>query len=203
MAKGAAFYKKNSGYKQLKNMLAVRYGGDLANRVYEFAGQELDRMYFEYTEVPANVQQHVYKYIFPRVAMYHGMKQEIGEDALPVLEEFIKATGEKMSKKLDRLISFPGMLGPAMKAFARVSRNNFGKKSGFGQTFYEASKDCVKFDITDCPYCKYCTLCGCKELIHTFCDSDIYMYGNLTKISFERTETLEKGKKCDFTFRRK
>ncbi|MBQ8603343.1 MAG: L-2-amino-thiazoline-4-carboxylic acid hydrolase [Oscillospiraceae bacterium] len=38
-------------------------------------------------------------------------------------------------------------------------------------------------------------------MTHNFCDSDIYCYGNLPGIKFERTQTLGTGGSCcDFSF---
>ncbi len=200
MARGVAYFKKNKNYKILKNILANRYGGDLAKRVFEFAGQEMDRLLWEYPEVPKGVRTHVYDYIFPRAAAYRGMKQEIGEDALPVMEEFILQQGSKAGASINRFLALPGMGKIGLKIIKYMAKNMFGPKNGFQQTIYKTDKNQLRFDITDCPYCKYCKICGCSDLIHTFCDSDSYCYGNLSKIEFHRTTTLEKDDKCDFCF---
>ena len=60
------------------------------------------------------------------------------------------------------------------------------------------SKD-LRFDILSCPYAKYTAELGCPEIAHIFCDNDIYAYGSLKGITFERTQTIGTGgSKCDF-----
>ncbi len=89
-----------------------------------------------------------------------------------------------------------------LKIFALLAKNQFGEAKGFKQKFYQTARDTVKFDILDCHYCRYCRMCGCTELIHTFCDSDAYCFGNLSKLDFVREHTLENSDRCNFTLMR-
>lgn len=91
-----------------------------------------------------------------------------------------------------------------MQVFLFMLEKMFGEDAGFKQRLYKANKEEIRLDIIECPYCEYCKLCNCPELIHTFCDSDIYCYGNLPKIEFVRHSTLGTGgEKCDFYFKRR
>lgn len=92
-------------------------------------------------------------------------------------------------------------IGGCLLLFSVMAKNMFGEKNGFQQRFYPSPRGTVKFDILDCVYCRYCRKCGCPELIHTFCNTDAYCFGNLSKIRFVREDTLENGEKCDFTLR--
>ena len=116
-----------------------------------------------------------------------------------MIDEAINIQGEKMGNLLRKLTAFPFMEKIFLKMFESMAKNMFGEKNGFTQKFYSSPKGTVKFDILDCTYCRYCMLCECPELIHTFCNTDSYCFGNLSKIVFIREETLEFGKKCDFT----
>ena len=102
---------------------------------------------------------------------------------------------------LKRITSFPFMERLFLLLFSVMAKNMFGEKNGFQQRFYPSPRGTVKFDILDCVYCRYCRKCGCPELIHTFCNTDAYCFGNLSKIRFVREDTLENGEKCDFTLR--
>jgi hypothetical protein len=84
-----------------------------------------------------------------------------------------------------------------------IAKKNFGKESGFDQIMHSQSRKSVRFDITECPYCRYCNELGCPELTHIFCESDVAAYGNMPGIRFLRTQTLgTDGNLCDFNFER-
>ena len=80
---------------------------------------------------------------------------------------------------------------------------SFNEEAGFKTKFYEADNKRLRVDVFQCPYDKYCTLLGCKELTATFCYSDDCIYGNLTGIEYQRNVTIGRGAdKCDFNFRK-
>ena len=135
--------------------------------------------------------------------LYKSLENQVGKEKVT---EIFNSAG----RELDSIMSdFPNVpkgernhtdnyIFPRV-ALYRILKKEFGEKNGFAQKFYLSSKGTVKFDILDCTYCRYCKLCECPELIHTFCNTDSYCFGNLSKIVFTREETLEVGKKCDFT----
>ncbi|WP_130179778.1 L-2-amino-thiazoline-4-carboxylic acid hydrolase [Blautia producta] len=75
----------------------------------------------------------------------------------------------------------------------RVGMKQYGSEGGFQMKFLKSSGREAIFDINECPYCRTCIACGCPELTHTFCDSDIYVYGKLPGIGFQRTQTIGMG----------
>ena len=196
---GKKFFQKSADYRPLKASLEKRVGKEKAAQIFDAAGEELDRIMAEFPDVPKGERQHTDKFIFPRAAMYRVLKSEFGGDAAGMIDELIRIQGEKMGGMLRRITALPLMERVFLKIFTWMTKAMFGEKNGFRQNFYESPEGTVRFDILDCPYCRYCRLCGCPELIHTFCDSDAYCFGSLSKIAFTREETLETGKKCDFT----
>ena len=199
MSYGSRFFKKNSDYKSLHKLLVNRAGEEKADEIFERAGRELDKIMSEFPKVPKGERNHTDNYIFPRVALYRILKDEFGDSAIGMIDEAINIQGERMGSLLRKFTALPFMEKMFLKIFAAMAKNMFGEKNGFAQTFYSSPKGTVKFDILDCTYCRYCRQCGCPELIHTFCNTDAYCFGNLSKITFTREETLELGKKCDFT----
>ena len=80
-----------------------------------------------------------------------------------------------------------------------MEKKLFGEPAGFSRIYHVDTPREIRFDITHCPYCEYCEKCGCPELAATFCRSDIYCYGGMPHIAFDRTETLGTGgTRCDF-----
>lgn len=100
-----------------------------------------------------------------------------------MIDEAVNIQGEKVGSILRNFTALPLMEKLFLKIFASMARNMFGEKNGFAQEFYSSPKGTVKFDILDCTYCRYCRQCDCPELIHTFCNTDAYCFGNLSEIS--------------------
>lgn len=199
MSYGSKYFNKSTDYKPLYRTLINEIGEEKAVKLFKFAREELDNIMHEFPDVPMGERNHTDNYIFPRVAMYRVLKKELGDNALAMIDELVNIQGEKMGQLLRKFTSLPYMERLFLKIFASMAKNMFGAKNGFVQEFYSTSKNTVKFDILDCTYCRYCRLCNCPELIHTFCNTDAYCFGNLSKITFSREETLEQGAKCDFT----
>ena len=195
------YFRIDSSYKVLHGMLSRRYGKTTAKAVFADASGRLAALYEEYSSVPKGERDHTHRFIFPRIAMLRAMEAAIGEDAMPLMDELIRREGTAAGKLMGKMTALPLMERFFLRMFAVVAKKQFGPSKGFEQVFHSAPKGTVSFDILDCPYCRYCRLCGCPELIHTFCDSDAYCFGGLSKIEFIRTRTLEKDGKCDFTLR--
>lgn len=195
------FFKRNKNYRFLYSLLVSKFGVEQANTIFDAANIELKRVTMEYPDIPKGERRHTNLFIFPRVAIYRVMKQHFGKDAIDLMNEVICFEGEKMGGILKRITSFPFMERLFLLLFSVMAKNMFGEKNGFQQRFYPSPRGTVKFDILDCVYCRYCRKCGCPELIHTFCNTDAYCFGNLSKIRFVREDTLENGEKCDFTLR--
>ncbi len=199
MSYGTEFFKKNRDYSHLRRSLSDRYGAEKADMIFKMAGSELDCIKDHFTDVPAGERSHTDNYIFPRAALYCVLKEEFGSsEAMAMIDEAIDIQGRKMGAMLRKFTALPLIEKVFLKIFALMAKNMFGEKNGFSQIFYSSPKGTVKFDILDCTYCRYCRLCGCPELIHTFCNSDAYCFGNLSKIRFTREHTLEHDEKCDF-----
>lgn len=183
------------------SLLVSKFGVEQANTIFDAANIELKKVTMEYPDIPKGERRHTNLFIFPRVAIYRVMKQHFGKDAIDLMDEVICFEGEKMGGILKRITSFPFMERLFLLLFSVMAKNMFGEKNGFQQRFYPSPRGTVKFDILDCVYCRYCRKCGCPELIHTFCNTDAYCFGNLSKIRFVREDTLENGEKCDFTLK--
>ncbi len=193
------FFKIDKSYKTLYNMIAERYSIAKAEKIFKEAEDELEKLYVKFANVPKGERDHTHRYIFPRAAIYRAMKEEMNSDAMPLIDKLIYSEGKKAGEMMRKITALPFMKSVFLRIFSFAAKEQFGEKKGFKQTFYQTPKNTVKFDILDCPYCRYCRECGCPELIHTFCDSDAYCFGNLSKIEFKREYTLENNERCDFS----
>ena len=88
-----------------------------------------------------------------------------------------------------------------MPMMRTMTKKMFGPPAGFKQKIIESKKDSFSFDITGCPYQKWCTEFGEPELTKVFCDADHYTYDDLPHFAFSRSQTLGYGgEKCDFKY---
>ncbi|WP_394965372.1 L-2-amino-thiazoline-4-carboxylic acid hydrolase [Candidatus Allofournierella excrementigallinarum] len=199
MSWGEKFFKRNRDYKPLYRYLKKLVGTEETKRLFFRAGEELDALMKRFPDIPKGERNHTDNYIFPRVAIYRVLKRKFGDEAIKMIDDVVDVQGGKMGSFLRMFTSLPFAEKLFLRIFVVVAENMFGEQNGFALKMHVSSPDTVKFDILDCTYCRYCKKCGCPELIHTFCDSDEYCFGNLSKITFIRTQTLEHGEKCDFT----
>lgn len=192
--------KISSDYNTMHRAVGAEYGKAVAKAIWNDARKRLNELAGQLPDLSKGERQHVEGYILPRIAVYRSMESCLGsEKAMALLDAAILERGQKMGAMLRRMTALPLMKGMFMKIFASMAKSTFGAAGGFEQRYYDTPKDTIKFDILDCTYCRWCRRLDCPEIIHTFCDSDSYCYGKLTGITFERTQTLEHGEKCDFT----
>lgn len=204
MKSGLKFYKKDTAYRILKKKIVAKYGKRKTEQIWRRAGRYLEYLWKKYENIPDGEKRHTHGSIFPRIAMYYALKKEYPQEAMKILDSAVEYTTKRVGEILGAVTKIPFMSSLFLRIFAYMTKKMFGPSAGFEQIFYEANGKKLRFDIIECPYCKYCKKCGCPELTHTFCDSDIYCYGNLSGIEFKRTQTLGTGGICcDFSLQRK
>lgn len=124
------------------------------------------------------------------------------EEILIRLDERLVSAGEKMNRRVKRIMSLPG-------AFAVARRLVPGLMTmGNGRGFRVAPKDCGKngfgFDVTECPYCRLFAEYGAEELGPVFCRFDDIVGSGIDGLVFVREGTLCRGDdKCDFRYLKK
>lgn len=204
MKTGVAFYESNWAYRVMKRLAAKKCGKDAAQAIWQDAGDRFDALLQEHANVPDGHKEHLHESILPRVAMYRALQEFLTqEEALQVIDQTLRTSAAKFMKAVGWMAYLPGVPKLFMKKFSSEVKESFGPAAGFKQEFYEDTPSKLRFDITQCPYCNACTELGCPELTRTFCDSDVYVYGNIPKIVFARTQTLGTGGSCcDFDLRR-
>lgn len=171
-------------------------------RIWKRTIEELAQIYNKFPDVPKSEQMHT-KAIFNAAALYIALKAVVPERAKELFEQGMAKYAKLSAKKFQRMVKMPLGKGFFLKMFAAGAKTAFGEKAGFRQQFHTADRKVLRFDILKCPYHDYLEKLGCPEIAYTFCDNDIYCYGELKGITFERTQTLGTGgEKCDFYLHR-
>lgn len=203
MKSGVYILNHDTGFKNIKKDLLKRYGSETTERIWQRAGANLEELRTRYANLPKEVKVHTDGNMFRNAALYLAIKEEYPDDAMAVLEQGVLAEGVRIAKLFSTIAKIPGAKFIVLPVFSKMLDSFFGEDAGFKSIRHCSAKDEVRFDITQCPYCKYLTEIGCSELVHIFCDIDEHIYGNFPGFEFERTGTIGTGfDKCDFCLRR-
>lgn len=201
---GVRTLKHDTGFCNMKKDLINRYGIEAAEQIWQKAGTNLETFSQQYDYLPKAVKIHTDGNMFRNAALYMAVKEHDSENALAILDEGARKEGARVAKLLSLLLCIPGMKSVMLRVFYKMLDNFFGEDAEFRSIRHCASGSEVRFDITQCPYCKYLTEIGCPEITQVSCNIDEYIYGNLPGLEFKRAGTLGTGAdKCDFCLRRK
>ena len=203
MKSGVWVLDHDTGYRNIKKDLVRRYGRETVQRIWEKAGRNWEELCVRYAHLPEKMKQHTDGQMFRMAAVYMALKEAYPEIALEMLETGVEREGRRIAKLLSCVLHIPGMDAVFLRIFAQMLDSSFNEDAGFKSTKLCMSKEEVRFDINQCPYCKYLTEIGCPEIIRFSCEIDEWIYGNLPGLKFERTGTLGTGaNSCDFCLKR-
>ena len=90
MKSGLDFYKKDTAYRMLKKEMLTRYGKEQTDRIWEKAGQKLEQLWKEFPDVPKTQRHHTHGEIFPRVAMYRALQEELPKQAMAIMDDAVR-----------------------------------------------------------------------------------------------------------------
>ena len=184
--------------KIIKKTAADILGDTETERIWDTARERLREILSHYDNIPPKEQMHT-NLIFPHIAVYKSLLENHSGMAMEIMEKGETAAAEKTVKLFQNVVKFPFGKAVFLKGFAAGCKSGFGSDAGFRHVIHRANSKCYQMDVSACPYVKYCNAEGCGELTRIFCNIDVYAYGHLDGITFERTQTLGTGgKKCDF-----
>ena len=145
-----------------------------------------------------------YRLCCERAALYLTIKKYYPKSAMRLIDLSVKSSCEKVGRSINRSLRLPFFRDNFFSVMMFAAMKVFGAGGGFKSREVSKTRDEARFDVLECPYCKFLTELGCFELTANFCKSDEYTYGDLDGIAFERTQSLGTGgTKCDFCMKRK
>ena len=203
MKSGVSVLNRDTGFKTVRMELTERYGREAAQRIWNNAGRILEELCASYADLPAEVKVHTDGNMFRNAAVYMAIKEEHPDAAMEIVEIAMRKEGRRVARMIGALLRIPGAKRLFMGVFAKMLENYFNEAAGFRSTKHCINKREVRFDILQCPYCKYLTEIGCPELVRISCEIDEVIYGNLPGFEFSRTGTIGTGSSCcDFCLKR-
>lgn len=184
----------------MREDLILVYGNEKTEQIIRQATLDYNKLLNEYRNLPKAIKTHT-SLIFAQVSVYRILKQDNPHQAMELMDTHSRKSGAKKRKMFLMMLKLPVLKHLFIRIFTFCTKNMFGDKNGFQVKFRKTTKKELQFDIMKCPYCEYCTKCGCSELTKVFCDNDIYSYQNLPRLKFVRNETLGiSGERCDFYY---
>lgn len=190
--------KKSKASCVIRKTIYSEIGDEMGNKVWNTAAVKLVEFKSKYSDVSKGEQMHIGG-ILNASALYLSLKEYGCDNALEIMEKGMAVYAKELAKTFQNMVRLPGGRTFFLKGFAFGAKKMFGESAGFKQQFHHSDKNSLRFDVLECPYAKYTRELGCLELAHIFCDNDVYTYGNLEGVKFEREETLGTGgEKCDF-----
>lgn len=203
MKSGTYILNHDTGFRKMKKELVKRYGNESAERIWDRAGANLEELSARYANLPKKIKLHTDGNMFRNASLYMAIRAEYPNDAMEILENGAKEEGLRIAKLFTAISKVPGVKHLVLPIFSKMLDWCFGEDAGFKSARYTTARDEVKFDILQCPYCKYLEEIGCPELVHISCEIDEYIYGNFPGFEFRRTGTIGTGfGKCDFCLKR-
>lgn len=147
-----------------------------------------------------NQQKRQRSSILPRIALYKTFLQYSieKEKAIELTRERAEYLGNKANKVLKTCFAFP--------CFSTIFRNVFRKSMNgteiWTSQFLKDNKKELDINIYKCLWKDTCDYFGCPELCELFCSGDWIVFGNIRRLTLNRTQTLGTGGNvCDFRFR--
>ncbi len=185
----------------IRRRLIKIYGKEKTVIIVELAQKHYQECLALCKDASKGERTHLEDTILPTTVVYKALLEVDSENALKNTNDIIINLCEMGGSILDNMLKIPGMTAVFMKLLPKMALKLFGRECGFDYINFEASSDMMQMDMTMCPYVKYAKRFQVDELMPVFCNSDFATYGNLSKISFRRIETLGTGgSKCDFKF---
>lgn len=185
----------------IRKQLVKLYGKQKTNMIIESARKHYQECMALCEDASKGEFSHLEDTILPTTSVYKALLEFDDDNALKNTNDIIICLCEKGGNVLNHVLKCPGMTSVFMKLMPKMATKMFGKECGFDYSNFVANKKMLQMDMTMCPYVKYAKRFNVEELTTVFCESDFATYGNLSKITFRRTETIGTGgSKCDFKF---
>lgn len=196
-------YRPNGNFKPTFMALRSKNSAAAVRRIAEEASALYTDLMKRHKDLNTLTRMH-YQQCCERAAIYLTVKKYYPDSAMELIDLSVKRNCEKIGRSVNRSLKLPAFRKNFFSVMMFVAMNVFGTRGGFKSREVSKTKDEARFDVLECPYCRFLTELGCFELTSNFCKSDEYTYGSLDGIAFERTQSLGMGgSKCDFCMRRK
>lgn len=189
---------KSFVYKKFKNVLLEKYSKDKAAAIWKDANAELMHLLKKYSNAGSDEKM----MILPLSALYTALKKHKIEDALDLLKEYGKQTGDNFSALIGKITSIPGLSRLLWKNMPALMRKTSSPQKGYKRKIVSETKELVGVDILTCPLYEMAKELGTPEISSVVCLIDKGQMTGFRYIDYTRTKALGDGDKfCDYRLR--
>lgn len=188
--------------KIIKNFLFSELDTEVAQKIFDEQNNILDKIILNAFNKTKNQLKTLKNTILPRIALYkalnnYGFSMEDSNNHMKnYMLNYIAKSKHNSMVKMEKV---PGFYSLYSKIFLKIMR-----KTDLQQSKQKHNAKSFDVTITKCLWHQACVENECPELCRLFCDVDNITYGELNKIGFTRTQTLDYGGDCcDFHFFKK
>ena len=194
--------KQSKIITQMDKYISSRFQEEQLTAILDDFHNELHSLIQSHQDHNSKVREHTFLKIYPAVSLYHALQHNglTQQQAWDIVADYFYGTARDYADSMKKMMKIPGAYKLMPLMWKIVTRFQFGIQAGFRFTFYPVGNRRVKFDMTQCTYCRYFKEEGCPELISIFCHMDDIQNGDLhPKLLWNRKKTMGGGDDlCDF-----
>ena len=185
-------------YKKFKNVLIEKYGKNKADSIWKEANADLRHLLKKYSNVGSDEKM----MILPLSALYTVLKKHEVENALDLLKEYGKQTGDDFSTMIGKITSFPGLSRLLWNNMPTLMRKSSSPHKGYERRIVSETKELVSVDILTCPLYEMAKELGTPEIASVVCLIDKGQMTGFRYIDYTRAKALGDGDEfCDYRMR--
>lgn len=184
--------KKLIIYKNFKHVLIKKFGEEKANIIWKLANENLNNLENKYSDIKGDEKM----MILPAAALYIELNRETPNEALDILKQYGKNTGEKIAKVIHSLTSIPGVSKILWKNMPKLMRKSSSEKKGYTRKIISETKELVGVDILSCPLYDAAIKIGMPEVAQVVCAMDKAYMSGFKYINYTRTTSVAEGDAC-------
>ena len=182
---------KHNFYKPFRKKLIAEFGDEEGDRIWEEAGQELDRI----TRENPGIDDRNGSMVVPLVALYRTLESH-GKDAEGLLNAFGDERGELFRKLIRVLTAPPGIDRLIWKNCERIMQFMSSPGLGYKRRITSTLPDMVGVDILSCPYHELAKELGAEKAVLANCHMDKKYMQGFHHIRYERNSSVAEGAEC-------
>lgn len=185
-------------YKKFKKSLIKEIGKEKATVIWKEANVELNCLLKEYRNVSSDAKM----MILPLSALYTVLKKYEVENALVILKEYGKKTGNGFSAMINKITAVPGVSQILWRNMPALMRKTSSRQKGYERRIVSETNELVGVDILKCPLYEMAKALGTPEIASVVCLIDKGQMAGFRHIDYTRTKALGDGDEfCDYRLR--
>jgi hypothetical protein len=184
-------------YRGFHKKLAAEFGKEAAERIWNAAGKEYERILAEKPEL----KYHKGAMTLPAAALFRVLKAE-GKDAEGLLNSYGEDMGKSFAKVIHVLTSLPGADRFVWRHVGSVMKTASSEKLGYQSQLVSEPPEMYGVDILSCPYHELAKELGDEKAVLCICHMDKEYSKGFRHIRYDRNSAVSEGARaCEYRLR--